>query len=74
MAAGLSKSYIALDELLLRNIGFSDAFATAIEQKQVALQDAERMKYVLQKEESEKQRKIIQATGEAEAIEDVVLP
>ena len=68
MAAGLSKSYIALDELLLRNIGFSDAFATAIEQKQVALQDAERMKYVLQKEESEKQRKIIQATGEAEAI------
>lgn len=68
MLTGLGKYNIILDDLLLRNIGFSDAFATAIEQKQVALQDAERMKYVLQKEELEKQRKIIAATGDAEAI------
>jgi hypothetical protein len=32
------------------------------------MQDAQRMKYVLQKEESEKQRKIIEATGEDEAL------
>jgi regulator of protease activity HflC (stomatin/prohibitin superfamily) len=68
MLTGLGKYNIILDDLLLRNIGFSDAFASAIEQKQVALQDAERMKYVLQKEELEKQRKIIAATGDAEAI------
>lgn len=68
MVAGLGKYNIILDDLLLRNIGFSDAFASAIEQKQVALQEAERMKYVLQKEELEKQRKVIAATGDAEAI------
>jgi regulator of protease activity HflC (stomatin/prohibitin superfamily) len=68
MQAGLSKSHMDLDEFLLRNIAFSEAFAQAIEQKQVALQEAERMKYVLQKTEAEKQRQIIAATGEAEAI------
>jgi prohibitin 2 len=68
MEKGLGKYYICLDEVLVRNIGFSDAFANAIEQKQVALQEAERMKYVLQKETAEKQRKIIAATGDAESI------
>lgn len=68
MKDDIAKYHISLDELLLRNIGFSEAFASAIEQKQVALQEAERMKYVLQREEAEKQRKIIAATGEAEAI------
>jgi len=68
MAKTLLRNYIVLDGLLIRNISFTDAFAQAVEKKQVAMQDAERMKYVLQKEESEKQRKIIEATGEAEAI------
>jgi prohibitin 2 len=68
MTKALGKYHLALDELLIRNVSFSEAFATAIEQKQVALQEAERMRYVLQKEESEKERKIIEASGEAEAI------
>lgn len=68
MRKGLAKYHIQLSEVLIRNISFSEDFTKAIEQKQVALQEAERMKYVLQKEESEKQRKIIAATGEAEAI------
>jgi regulator of protease activity HflC (stomatin/prohibitin superfamily) len=68
MKKGMGKYHIALDEVLIRNIGFSDAFANAIEQKQVALQEAERMKYVIQREEAEKQRKIIAATGDAESI------
>ncbi|MBY0547363.1 MAG: hypothetical protein K2W95_08735 [Candidatus Obscuribacterales bacterium] len=59
---------IPLSEVLIRNISFSDDFTKTVEQKQVALQEAERMKYVLQKEESEKSRKVIAATGEAEAI------
>jgi regulator of protease activity HflC (stomatin/prohibitin superfamily) len=64
----MKKYHIILDELLVRNVSFSEQFSQAIEQKQVALQDAERMKYVLLKEEAEKNRKIIAATGEAEAM------
>lgn len=64
----MKKYHIFLDELLVRNVSFSEQFSQAIEQKQVALQEAERMKYVLLKEEAEKNRKIIAATGEAEAM------
>jgi prohibitin 2 len=64
----LSKYFISLDEVLVRNVSFSEEFSKAIELKQVALQEAERMKYILQKEQSEKERKIIEASGEAEAI------
>lgn len=66
--AAFKKYNVVYDEILIRNIQFSDAFAQAVEQKQIAMQDAQRMKYVLQKEEAEKQRKIIEATGEAEAL------
>ncbi len=66
--AALENYYINVPEVLIRTVTFSDEFAKAVEQKQVALQEAERMKYVLQKEEREKQRKIIEASGEAEAI------
>ena len=68
LETSLKKYNIQYDEILIRNIQFSEAFAQAVEQKQIAMQDAQRMKYVLQKEESEKQRKIIEATGEAEAL------
>ncbi len=61
---------INLSEVLIRNVKFSEEFARAIEMKQVALQEAERMKYVLEKEKQEKQRKIIEAQGEAEAIKE----
>jgi len=59
---------INLSEVLIRNVKFSDEFARAIEMKQVALQESERMKYVLEKQRQEKKRKIIEAQGEAEAI------
>jgi prohibitin 2 len=68
LGQSMKNYHIILDELLIRNVSFSEAFSQAIEQKQVALQDAERMKYVLLKEEAEKNRKIIAATGEAEAM------
>jgi len=64
----ISKYYINSTETLIRNVIFSEEFSKAIEQKQVAMQDAERMKYVLLKENSEKQRKIIEAEGQAAAI------
>ena len=64
----LAKYYINSSETMIRNVIFSEEFSKAIEQKQVAMQDAERMKYVLLKENSEKQRKIIEAEGQAAAI------
>lgn len=63
-----SASYLILDEVLIRNIRFSPEFEKAIEQKQIAQQDAQRMQYVLDKERQEKDRKIIEAQGEAESI------
>jgi prohibitin 2 len=64
----LKKNYITLEEVLLRNVQFSADFQQAIENKQIAQQEAQRMKYVLEKQELEKTRKIIEATGEAESL------
>ena len=66
--AEMKKWDINISDALIRNVIFSQEFSNAIEQKQVALQEAERMKYVLEKEESEKKRKIIEAEGQAAAI------
>ncbi|HSA06312.1 MAG TPA: prohibitin family protein [Candidatus Gastranaerophilales bacterium] len=68
LATNLAKYNINLSEVLVRNVKFTDDFAKAIELKQVALQESERMKYVLEKERQEKERKIIEAEGEAESI------
>jgi prohibitin 2 len=62
------KNYIICEEVLLRNVQFSPEFQQAIENKQIAQQEAQRMKYVLEKQELEKTRKIIEATGEAESL------
>lgn len=66
----LANYNINLSEVLIRNVKFSDEFSRAIEMKQVALQEAERMRYVLEKERQEKERKIIEAQGEAQAIKE----
>ncbi len=62
------QNYLVLDEVLLRDIRFPPEFQATIEQKQVAQQAAEQMVYELQRAELEKQQKIVQAQGEAEAI------
>jgi prohibitin 2 len=68
LSASFKKSYIICDEVLLRNVQFSTDFQQAIENKQIAQQDAQRMKYVLEKQEMEKKRKIIEAEGDAESL------
>ncbi len=60
-----------IDEIVLRDVHFTEDFAKAIEQKQIAQQEAERMKYVLEKEQLEAQRKAIEAEGKAKAIQIV---
>jgi prohibitin 2 len=69
LTASLSKNDIRVDEVLLRDLHFSDAYAAAIEQKQIAQQNAQRMQYVLQKAALEKQQKILEAQGEARSIQ-----
>jgi prohibitin 2 len=61
-------NFIICEEVLLRNVQFSAEFQQAIENKQIAQQQAQAMKYVLEKQEMEKTRKIIEDTGEAEAL------
>ena len=60
---------LILQDVFLRNVKFSERFQTAIEQKQIAEQEKERERFLVEKAELEKQRAIIQAGGEASAIQ-----
>ncbi len=60
-----------IEDIILRDVHFTSDFAKAIEAKQIAQQEAERMNYVLQKEQKEAERKKIQAAGDAKMIEIV---
>ena len=53
--------------LSITNFNFSPEFNAAIERKQVAQQEAEQQKYMLQKAELERQTTIAKAKGEAES-------
>jgi regulator of protease activity HflC (stomatin/prohibitin superfamily) len=68
LKALFSQNDIVLDEALLRDVRFSDEFHQAIEQKQVAQQEVQRMHFVLDQADKERSRKIIEAEGEAESI------
>ncbi|MBN2346634.1 MAG: prohibitin family protein [Candidatus Aminicenantes bacterium] len=68
LGKSFKQNHITLEEVLLRNVQFSREFQQAIENKQIAQQEAQRMKYVLEKQELEKKRKIIEAEGEAESL------
>lgn len=68
LRAHFAQSYVLLDELLLRDVRFSESFQQTIEQKQVAQQEVQRMRFVLDQAEKERQRKIVEAEGEAESI------
>jgi prohibitin 2 len=67
----LEKDGFVIDELVLRDVRFTDEFAKAIEAKQIAQQSAEQMKYVLEKEQREAERKVIEAQGRAKAIDTI---
>ena len=59
---------IILDQLLLRNVSFSEEFRQSIEAKQVAIQEFERMQYELQAAEKTQEQAIIEAEAEAESL------
>jgi regulator of protease activity HflC (stomatin/prohibitin superfamily) len=64
----LATEDIILDGFLVRHVTFSQEFQTAIEAKQEAVQEVERMQYVLQTAEKDRDSRIVEAEGEAEAI------
>lgn len=67
MAARMATFGILLEDLSLMDIQFGKEFMVAVEQKQVAQQEAERFKFVVMENEQKKQAAIIRAEGEAGA-------
>jgi regulator of protease activity HflC (stomatin/prohibitin superfamily) len=65
----VEKDGFLIDEVVLRDVRFTPEFTKAIEAKQIAQQSAEQMKYTLEKEQKEAERKVIEARGRANAIE-----
>jgi len=65
----IEKDGFMVDEVVLRDVRFTPEFTKAIEAKQIAQQSAEQMKYTLEKESKEAERKVIEARGRASAIE-----
>ncbi|MBI1745548.1 MAG: prohibitin family protein [Acidobacteria bacterium] len=64
----MNRNVIILKEVLLRDVNLTPEFHKAIEQKQIAQQEAQRKQYELERERVEKERKIIEAQGEAESM------
>lgn len=64
----LTKNYMILEDVRVRNIALPPIVAQAIEEKKAAQQDAERMEYTLQKAEKEKEQVLIEASAQAEKI------
>ncbi|KAJ1704604.1 hypothetical protein LUZ63_004383 [Rhynchospora breviuscula] len=60
---------IALDDVSITSLSFGKEFTHAIEAKQVAAQDAERAKFIVEKAEQDKKSAIIRAQGEAKSAE-----
>lgn len=59
--------YMVIDDVSLTHLAFSPQYTGAVEAKQVAQQEAEMAKYVVEKALEEKKSIIISAKGEAEA-------
>jgi len=58
---------ILMDDVSITHLTYGKEFAKAIEEKQVAEQDAEKQKFIVQRSEQERQATIIRSEGEAEA-------
>ncbi|HXB34403.1 MAG TPA: prohibitin family protein [Puia sp.] len=66
ISSEFQKRGLVVEQLLIRNIQLPQAVKSSIEQKMTAEQDAQKMQYVLQKEQQEAQRKRVEAQGIAD--------
>ncbi|VDP28036.1 unnamed protein product [Soboliphyme baturini] len=58
---------IILDDVSITELSFGREYASAVEAKQVAAQEAQRAAFFVEKAKQERQQKIVQAEGEAQA-------
>ena len=67
---GLTENNLTMTDFLLRNIRFSDEYAKAVEQKQIAEQQALQAKFVVEqkKQEAEQARQVAQGQADAAVI------
>ncbi|XP_070562071.1 prohibitin-2-like [Ptychodera flava] len=59
--------YIILDDVAITELSFGKEYAAAVEAKQVAQQEAQRAQFIVEQAKQEKNRKVVQAEGEAQA-------
>lgn len=59
--------HIALEDVSITHMTFGKEFTKAVEQKQIAQQDAERARFIVERAEQERQANVIRAEGEAES-------
>jgi len=67
LLARASEFHIILEDVSITHLTFGQEFTVAVEAKQIAQQDAERAKFIVEKAEQERQAAVIRAEGEAEA-------
>ncbi|KAF4440646.1 prohibitin PHB1 [Fusarium acutatum] len=62
---------IALEDVSITHMTFGREFTKAVEQKQIAQQDAERARFIVERAEQERQANVIRAEGESESAEAI---
>jgi regulator of protease activity HflC (stomatin/prohibitin superfamily) len=67
MRAVLAKNGLVLESFLMRNVTFNAEYAKSIEDKQIAQQNAERARFVVDQERQEAERVRVAAQGRADA-------
>jgi regulator of protease activity HflC (stomatin/prohibitin superfamily) len=65
---GLAANNLTMEDFLLRNIRFSDEYAAAVEQKQIAEQNALQAQYVVEQKKQEAEQVRQTAQGQADAV------
>jgi prohibitin 2 len=69
LTARAAEFHIIIEDVSITHLAFSNEYTAAVEAKQVAQQDAERAKYVVDKAIQEKKKIVIRAEGEAKSAE-----
>jgi len=62
---------INLEDVSITHMTFGKEFTRAVEEKQIAQQEAERARFIVEKAEQERQANVIKAEGDAEAAETI---
>jgi regulator of protease activity HflC (stomatin/prohibitin superfamily) len=67
LRAAFDSQGLVLEAVLLRNVTFDEDYSKSVEEKQIAQQNAERAKFIVDQERQEAERIRVQAKGRADA-------